>query len=92
MNVECPDQACAECALVPLLQPQPLLEEQETEQQGRKMLWKSSGPEETQKSRRGWVQPGLGAGGGGWSKPQRGSTWERAPEEGFRVEKQWEPV
>ena len=30
--------------------------------------------------------------GRGGSKPQRGSTWERAPEEGFRVEKKWEPV
>ena len=53
MNVQRLDQACTECVLVPRLQPQPLLEEQETEQQGHKMLWQSSGPEEMQKKHLG---------------------------------------
>lgn len=45
MNVECLDQACTE-VLVPLLQPCALLEEQEREQLGNKVvLWQSSGPE-----------------------------------------------
>ena len=65
MNVECLDQACTECVLVPLLQPQPLLEEQEREQWGHMVLWQSSGPERCRRANSCGSSPGLELGEGG---------------------------
>ena len=95
MNVECPDQAWAECALVPLLQPRPLLEEPETEQQGRICSRRARGQRRRRRANSGGSSPGLELGeeGGpnhrgealGRERPRKASEWKSSGNQSRKI-------